>query len=178
MKTSFKTERLVLRRPRMKDVDSIYENVNDKEVMKLLDSIPWPYKRNHAVQFIEKNKKEWGKTDFTFAIEMDGKVVGVMGLHNYNKKNRRAVLGYSLGKKYWGKGIMTEAVKALMKWAFKEANLMKVFAEIAIDNIGSWKVAKKVGMRRVGIVKKHYISKRNVWEDCYYYEIVRDDFKY
>jgi [ribosomal protein S5]-alanine N-acetyltransferase len=178
MKTQFRTKRLLVRRPMMKDVDDIYENVNDKDVVKYLDNIPWPYRKKHAVQYVEFGKKEWiTKDGFKFVIEFEDKVVGVIALDKCDKKNKRAILGYSLGKKYWGMGIMTEAVKGLINWGFKEVKLVKILSEIGISNIGPWKIAKKAGMRKVGILEKHYISRRKKWEDCYLFEILREDWK-
>jgi len=97
-------------------------------------------------------------------------------LKSYSEKRRQAQIGFWLGKDYWGQGIMTEAAKALLEFSFVDLNLVKVHSGASPKNIGSWKVLDKIGMRRLCIMKKEYLTSLGKLEDMYYYEILKEEF--
>lgn len=170
-----KTERLVIRQPEKKDANDIFLGI-DKDVIRFLSNVPWPYEKKHAYMFINKSNKEWGEKSFKFVIEMNKKVIGTISLTGYDKKNKKAELGYWLAKQYWGKGIMTEAANEVMRFGFEDVGLIKIIARSSINNIGSNKVLKKIGMKRLCILKKDYVNVNGGWEDSYLYEILKEDF--
>jgi len=177
VKTTIKTKRLIIRRPRKSDANDIYNYIN-KDVVKFLANIPWPYKRKHALEFIEKSKKEWGKKAFRFVIQRGNQVIGTIDLHNYDKKNKAANIGFALNKKYWGQGIMTEASRAIVNFGFKQLKLVKILSIASTKNIGSWKIMKKLGMRKVGILEKEYFSNATKkWNNSYLYEVLKENYK-
>ena len=84
-----------------------------------------------------------------------------------NKGNDRCrgELGYVLGSEYWGRGIVTEAVKMAAKSVFAEReNLERIEALVDVDNVGSQRVLEKVGFQREGVLRKYYELKGKVRE--------------
>ncbi len=91
-------------------------------------------------------------------------------------KNKKAELGYWLGKKHWGKGYVTQAVKLILNFGFNKLKLHKIYARLLAENIGSRKVLEKAGFKFEGTFKEHeYRHKR--WHDVLNYGILRKDYK-
>jgi len=130
--------------------------------------MPYPYTLKDAKEWVNKNIY-WGRkkvmSDFVLAIEIDGEVCGAVGLSKI-KIGHKAELGYWLGKKYWGQGIMTEVVKLMTSYAFRELGLRRIYAHVFSFNAASKKVLEKVGYELEGINKKE-AKKGNKYIDCY-----------
>jgi [ribosomal protein S5]-alanine N-acetyltransferase len=132
-----------LRQWREGDEQSLAANANNKKIwMNLRDVFPFPYTLKNAVLWIELSKES--KTNF--AIDVDGQAVGDIALTMQGDLMRRsAELGYWLGEAYWGRGIMTEAVRAMTDYAFQSFDINRVFAGILEYNAASARVLEKNG---------------------------------
>jgi RimJ/RimL family protein N-acetyltransferase len=86
--------------------------------------------------------------------------------------NRTAELGYYIGEPYWGKGIMTEAVRQTCEYVFAHSDILRIFAEPFADNIGSCRVLEKVGFRFEGLLRKNAVKNGEVL-DMKMYALVR-----
>lgn len=143
-----------LRKLTLKDAKDIYENVKDREVSKWTATIPYPYPKDGAKKFIRRAKYEAEKgKSLILGIEFDKKVVGVVSLMHINKIRKRAEIGYWLGKRHWGKGIMTQAVREILKIAFKREKLHRIYAKIYQENTSSQKIMEKCGFKLEGTHK-------------------------
>jgi RimJ/RimL family protein N-acetyltransferase len=162
-----------LREWRLTDVKSLAENANDIELWNnLRDFIPNPYSEKDAEEFIKTvSSQENPKT--ILAICVDGKAVGCIGIILQNDVERiSAELGYWLGKKYWGKGIMTEAIKQMTKYAFTNFPIHKIYATPFDFNIGSQRVLQKAGFEREAILKQAAIKNGKII-DLHYYGLIK-----
>jgi RimJ/RimL family protein N-acetyltransferase len=117
------------------------------------DEFPHPYTEKDAESFINLCKTT--KNAVKFAIDWNGQFVGMIGLSfpqalNYSKS---AELGYWIGEPFWGKGIGTKALSEIVKFAFEELNLKRVFANVLDYNKASMKMLKKCGFEFEGIGK-------------------------
>ncbi len=143
------------------DVTQEYVNwMQDEEIVQYLES-RW------RVSTIE-DIKEYVKTinnspnDFLLGIfdKENSEHIGNIKIGSINQIHRYADIGFIIGnKKYWGKGIASEAIELATKFAFEELNLNKLIAGIYEGNIGSTKALIKMGYREVGILKKHRFCK-------------------
>lgn len=79
-----------------------------------------------------------------------------------------AEIGYWIGEPYWGKGFATDAVKQAVKFAFKELNLLRIYAHIYEYNIGSMKVLEKVGFEKDAIIKSSVIKEGKIIDEHLY----------
>jgi len=156
-----KTKRLILRPLKKSDAPLMAKYGNDKTVCKNTLRMPHPYNLKDANQWINKNLKIYKNKkpeSYVFAIVYNEKFVGSIGISSINY-NHKAVLGYWLGRSCWGKGIMTEAAKAVTEYAFKQYKLKRVFAWTFPWNEASQNVLKKAGFKFEGIARKGVIKK-------------------
>ena len=89
-----------------------------------------------------------------FAIVLGGKGVGSIGV-TVDQKNEIASVGYRIAREHWGKGLMPEAAKAVIGWAFREYGLAKVYTWTDSTNTQSQRVMEKLGMTREGVLRSH-----------------------
>ena len=139
-----RTERLLIKTPEIDDKFELTQLINDKDVIKWLSEIPFPYTLSHAEEFIEKSRERVLKQEsYNFMIFQDKKMIGGIGLSEFN--NKSCQVGYWLGKKYWGNGFATEALKSILDFGFGQLNLEKIYAAYKIGNEGSIRVLAKCG---------------------------------
>lgn len=147
------TARLTLRPHRLSDAEDVYEFASDYEWGRFMP-LPKPYLREHAEQFVADSvNTEWAKKP-TWAIELDGKVIGGIRL-KIDVDNEVAEIGYSLARPHWNKGFMTEAAGAAFEFGFEERGLAKIFAQADTRNHGSIRVMQKLGMTHEGTLRSH-----------------------
>ena len=139
-----RTERLLIKTPEIDDKFELTQLINDKDVIKWLSEIPFPYTLSHAEEFIERSRERVLKQEsYNFMIFQDKKMIGGIGLSEFN--NKSCQVGYWLGKKYWGNGFATEALKSILDFGFDQLNLEEIFAAYKIGNDGSKMVLSKCG---------------------------------
>jgi len=148
------TGRLRLRPLHPADAPSIAEQVNDWDVVRYTTSIPFPYDRAMAEEFIASQAKRWqawsGKEvpqeEVAFAIERlsDHRLVGCIGLQPA-ESGSGLEFGYWLGKRYWGEGYATEAVGRLVRFAFLDLDLPEIWGAAVPTNDASHRVMEKNG---------------------------------
>jgi ribosomal-protein-alanine N-acetyltransferase len=98
-----------------------------------------------------------------------------MNVDSYVKK---ADIGYWLGQKYWGQGIISEALKSFIKFSFKKLKLLRLQAGVAVENKASVKVLKKAGFKKEGIRGKSLRTRSTgKWHDTYSFGLLRSDVK-
>lgn len=168
------TERLILRRFKEDDVKAIYETwLSDPEVSKYMI---WNYQED-----IEDTKKwlqkciEKYKNDniYNWGIELKetNNLVGSISANKSENDEECYEIGYTIGRRYWGNGYATEALKKVTEYLIKEVGIRKFLCRYAKENIASKKVIKKVGFEYLG--KGNFISldgKRNFESEEYYLE--------
>lgn len=164
-----KTERLLLRPWRYTDLQDFNEYASVDGVGQMAGWLPHKnMDESKAIlkMFIEEKK--------TFAIEHDGKVIGSLGIEEYDedklpefKEKYGREIGYVLSRDYWGKGLMPEAIKAVIKYLFDDVGLDFVICCHFTDNEQSKRVQEKCGFKhyklirsetRYGIVKDSWAS--------------------
>lgn len=168
-----RAKKFILRPLRKADAPAISKHANDKDVYRNTLLIPRPYTLKDANEWILKNLaryKKKNKTDFVFAIEIDGEVGGAVGIHNIIE-GHKAELGYWLARKYWGNGIMTQAAKLAMEYAFEKFNLKRVYAFSFSWNKASMRVMQKAGMKFEGVKKKNSLKDGKYIDDYIYAKI-------
>lgn len=143
-----KTQRLVLRSAADDDVARIVELLDNWDVVKNLALVPYPYQHAHAEEFLVRSKtRQKTADDAVYAIAMDGGLVGVISVA---PRSRGPNLGYWLGEPYWGRGIMSEAVGAVVSAFFSSAENQLLTSGIFVGNDASMAVQRKFGFEVVG----------------------------
>ncbi len=154
-----KTKRLILREYVPSDIKEIASKINDIEVSKYLAVVSHPYELKDAEWFVSnclKNAKKQPREKYELAVtsKKDGEFIGGTGLFGVDRYVGSAELGYWLGKKYWRQGFMSEAVTALINFAFEELKLNRIILPAYVPNVGSNGLAKKLGFTLEGTTRE------------------------
>ncbi len=170
-------KKINLRNLRDSDAQSIFENVNDKDIIKYTLSIPYPYKLIDAENFIQRVNQKNIK-DFHFGIEdkISKNIIGMISLHMNPKTIKVAEVGYWLGKKYWGKGYMKEALDIVLDYGFNKLKLEKIYAGVFKINKKSQKRLEHAGFKQEGLLRKHYF-RLGVWHDDVAYGLLKEEYE-
>ena len=130
---------------RASDVDSLVVHANNRRVwLNLRDAFPHPYTRLDAQSFIRTMRRRDPET--AFAIAVDGEAVGGIGFVLHPDVERvSAEIGYWLGEAFWGRGIVTEALVAVTRYAIATHGLTRVYAVPYAHNAASCRVLEKAG---------------------------------
>ena len=148
------TARLLLRPFETADADAVFDYASDAEWARYLENVPQPFTRSDAEQRVARNMGESWETHPTWAIVLDGVVVGDIVLM-IDLRNEIGELGYELSRQHWGKGLVVEAAEAVIDWGFRERGLAKVFAQCDLRNTRSLRVMEKLGMTREGVLRSN-----------------------
>ncbi len=178
-----KTKRLVIRELEKQDLTAIVEQVNNLNVSRNLDLVPHPYIKKDAEWFINHCKKEAKKKprenyELAIILKEEGTLIGVIGITHVDIFKKKATFGYWLGEKYWGKGIMSEAGKAMTDFGFTKLKLKRIEAGVYTGNIGSERVLQKLGFKYEGLARKAARPKSTgEFHDAKMYGLLRGDWK-
>ena len=176
----FETERLIIRHFIPQDANDVYECCNDYEMVKTTLGLPWPYTKEMAECWIGKQpQREESGSSYEFAIclkENPNKVVGCVSLMDINPNAKRAEMGYWVGKKYWKKGIATEAAKGMLDFGFNKLGLHSIIARYFDINPASGRVMEKCGMTYVGTIREHEF-RFDKYYNVGYYEMLETDLR-
>ena len=170
-----KTKRLTLRPWRESDLLDFYEYARVDGVGQMAGWVPH---RNMEESRMILDSFLRGKK--TFALEYEGKVIGSLGIEEYSEENypelsslRGREIGYVLSKDYWGRGLMPEAVKAVLRWLIEEKNLDFVLVGHFDWNRQSRRVVEKCGFRYIRTV--NYETRYDTVENSVEYILLREE---
>ncbi len=172
------THRLVLRPFAPADVDDVFEYAKDPEWAEyLLDSVPQPYTRRSAEEFIA-SRMTAPRTELSWAIVLRGTGIGGIVLR-VDPKHERGEIDYALAKSHWGRGLIPEAAATVVDWAFRERGLARISSQANVRNRRSWRVMEKLGMRREGLFRSHRKDPRPGYPriDMVFYSLLREEWE-
>lgn len=162
------TERLILREILPSDYQAIYAIRSDYEVTR--------YNIGGAYTSVEQAKRliismqdefhietaiRWG-----ISLKADERVIGMVGYNYWNLTDHRGSVGFDLLQSQWRKGIMSEALEAVIRFGFEEMNLNRIEADASIYNKASMAILGKMGFMQEGIQREQY------YEDNAYHDLV------
>lgn len=149
------TARLELSRPTEADIDAITAAAQDPEVPRWT-TLPSPYERKDAETFVERAAQWWAEeSELTWGIRHEGAWVGMVGLHRV-ARGGAAEIGYWMARAARGKGLLTEAARAVIDFGFDPDGLALVRIEwrAVVGNIPSARVARTLGFRYEGLLRQ------------------------
>ena len=144
-----------IRKWELSDATDLALALSNKKVQdNLRDGLPYPYTEQDGVEYIQAMLSSDKTESFAFAITINDKVIGSIGVFRQANIHRRtAELGYYIAENYWGKGIMTEAVKQICNYVFKNSDIIRIYAEPFAHNTASCRVLEKAGFQFEGTLK-------------------------
>jgi len=166
----------ILRPWQSDDATALVKHANNPRIAaNLRDGFPYPYSLADAKKWL--NMLGDNKEDVILAIEIHGESSGGIGLHGLKDVYRyNGEIGYWLSEKHWGKGIMSDAVSAMVEYAFTRMPLLRLFACIYENNPSSMRVLEKNGFRHEAIHKKA-VMKEGKLLDEHLYALMKEQWK-
>lgn len=160
-----------LRRFRRSDISALAYHANNANIaVRLQDRFPHPYTEDDARQFIDYALS--AELETVFAIEVDGEAAGAAGIiFQQDVYSQTGELGYWLGEEHWGRGIVSEAVKAMVQHAFQDLGLRRVYARIFSNNLASKRVLEKAGFQFEGMARQAVLKNDKVL-DVFHYAVL------
>ncbi len=172
-------EKVFLRIWKPSDIKALNGLACDKSIARFT-TVPSPYEEKHAKEFISMSRKKIkNKEEFCFAIlsKQTNTLLGSASLTHVDWRNKKAEIGYWLGKPFRKKGFMSEAVQLLLKFAFKRLKLNRVRISCVPKNKASKKVIERAGAKYEGKERKSLISGLGKKHDLLAYSLLAKEWK-
>ncbi len=153
------------------DASSIVRYANNRRIARWLrDRFPFPYTEADAETFLAAVFRQDPRT--VFAVATRREAIGGIGLEFRDDVHRfTAELGYWLGEPFWGRGIMTEAIRLFTSWAFENFELHRISAAVFDGNAASARVLEKAGFEREGRLRAGVFKNGRILDQLLYAKI-------
>lgn len=172
------TKRLILRRVRAEDAQAMFDNyAGDEEVTKYMT---WPTHTSSEISAMVVN--DWVSSYekdyfYLWGITVRGEadvLIGIIGAHEPNDSIAKIEIGYCIGRKWWHRGIMTEALKAVMDYLFDEVGMNRIEACHDPRNPNSGKVMMNCGMKYEGMLRQAGWNNQGICDRCIYSLVAKE----
>jgi ribosomal-protein-alanine N-acetyltransferase len=171
------TERLLLRKSGIEQLNFVFNNYSDEELSTFLGAY------TDTELATDKERFKQGFTSYNRSVvifhlldKTDNKVIGACAFHNWYAIHQRTEIGYDMKlDEYKQKGYMTEAVKAIIHYGFTKMNLNRIEALVSPKNIPSFKLIANMGFSQEGVLKEHY-NVDGVLEDSFLFALLKSEY--
>lgn len=185
-KTAFKefptleTERLVLRRPTMKDVGWYFEYFSRPEIVwgggepgpRNMRAARDEFKKHLIDIYRERRGFRW-----IITLKGEGEPIGTLGFYKWSPSaSYQAEMGYDLAKEHWGKGIMSEAMKAVVGFGFERMGLNRIEVYVMPRNKRSVRMIRSLGFKREGLIRQRYFDEFGNFTDDILFSMLKSDW--
>lgn len=166
-----------IRKWKLSDAAALVAAISNKKILdNLRDGLPYPYTEKDGEDYISSMLAANEDETFAFAVTADNKVIGSIGVFRQENIHRQtAELGYYISEEYWGKGIMTEAVKQICEYVFSNSDVIRIYAEPFAYNAASCRVLEKAGFQCEGTLRNNAVKNGNVF-DMKMYSILKAEW--
>jgi len=174
----FETKRLVLRRIEYRDYEDMFEYSADLDVTRYLTWQPHTNigETKNYINDLQKRYNDGKFFDWGLVYKQNGRFVGTCGFTTINLNQNTCEVGYVLAKKYWGMGLIPEALECIMDFAFGYFGFDKVEARFLDGNTNSRKVMQKVGMT-YSKIDYNILHIKGEYKTVHTYSITKNEFE-
>lgn len=148
MNVTLRTPRFLLRQAQVGDAEPIARYLNDFEVAGNLARVPYPYHLGDAKAWLRTRLPNLPVEETNFSIELPGD--GLAGHVGFHRGPQGPIIGYWLGRPFWGQGIMSEAVIASLDWFFSASTADTIYSGVFHFNAASLAIQNKLGFTQTG----------------------------
>lgn len=162
------TDRLILREIEMDDTEAVFRHLSNGEVTKYMDIEPLaaPEEAEEIIRFCQDLFERGAGIRWGIELKEETRLVGTCGFNTWIKTGaRRAEIGYDLSRDYWGRGIMNEALRAVIDYGFKQMNFNRLEALVDVANGRSMRVLRRLGFQREGVLREYMYYKGKFWDE-------------
>jgi RimJ/RimL family protein N-acetyltransferase len=173
-----KGKKIILRQLKKTDDKALFKYANDRLVSRYT-TVPFPYTLAIAQSFIKDTaKKIKAGTSYDLGIVAEGgdEVIGMAAIRIIEGNAKVGEIGYWLGRKHWGKGIVSEAAAMMLKFAFKDLKLNKVHAKVMSPNSASVKILGKNNFMLEGNLRKQDCKIGKIY-DVLVFGLLKEEYK-
>ena len=171
------TPRLVLRQFSTDDAQAVYDSYTSDENVAKYHNLAVHESVRDTVAMLKEWVPQYNNSEYYhWIIEYKSDIVGEINLFNIANQQKRCKLGYTIASKWWNHGIATEAVCAVIRFAFSEIGFNKICAQHDTDNIGSGRVMLKNGMKQEGLFREHNMRQDGTRSDIAFYAILKSEW--
>ncbi len=175
---TIETPRLTLRRMQMRDDQDIFAYSSDPEVARY---VQWrAYTSIHDardyIRYMQRQYRNDLPASWAVVEKASGRVIGTAGYSWINRDHNSAEIGYSLGRAYWGRGYMSEALAVILRHGFETLRLHRIEAQHDVRNPASGRVMEKNGMRLEGTLRGRLYNKGE-YVDVRLYAVLAEDWQ-
>lgn len=155
---------------------TLQENINDIEQTKYMHEVPYPYTLKDAENYLDYLNSITDNSAIELGIFSNNadEFIGVVSLHKINYKYGNGEIGYWIRKKFWREGLAKESVQLLIKYAFQELNLVRIYATLQKENTGSLALLTSLGFQVEGLMRKSVKNKGKL-VDRYICSLLKED---
>ena len=153
------TKNLLLRRLHSTDAGALFDVLADDIVTEFYDDDSFT-DISQAIDQIEAWDRAYnnrGCIRWGIAPKDEGFIIGTCGYYGFHTWNRRASIGYELRRSHWRRGIMTEALTAILEFGFGDLELNRIEAVVMPENVASVKMLEKLSFRNEGTLAEYEI---------------------
>ena len=175
---TLETPRLRLRKLNMRDAQDIFDYSQDPQVARF---VLWEAQTSLSdarsyIRYMLRKYRLGEPASWGIEWKETQKIIGTIGFMWIQRDNAAAEVGYSLSRAYWTRGIMTEALREILRYGFRSMNLNRIEAQHETENPASGAVMRKCGMQREGTLRQRLLNKGK-FVDVELYAILRRDFQ-
>lgn len=172
------TQRLLLRKVTAEDSQDMFQYASNEEVAKYVtwDAHKTLKDTESFITFVLNQYKAHKVAPWAIEEKASGKFIGTIDYVWWKPEHNSAEIGYVISPDYWGKGITTEAAKAIIQFGFEHMDLVRIQARCLVENIGSQRVMEKAGMSYEGTHRKSMFLKGKHY-DLKMYAILKEDYE-
>lgn len=144
----------------LSDASDLALALSNKKVQgNLRDGLPFPYTEKDGQEYIGAMLSADENDTFAFAVTVEDRAIGSIGVFRQENIHRlTAELGYYISEEYWGKGIMTEAVRQICEYVFGNSDVVRIYAEPFAYNVASCRVLEKAGFQYEGLLRRNAVK--------------------
>ncbi|MFF2886281.1 GNAT family N-acetyltransferase [Paenibacillus sp. NPDC057967] len=157
MNPELHTERLYLRKMDVSDSASLFRIWSDPDVIEFMNIDPFADENQarEMIQFLNNLSEDDQAIRFTIIEKESGQIIGSGGYNFLDMEHAKAEIGYDIAKGYWGKGYATEAIGALVEYAFSTLKLNRIEAKVEPPNVNSIRVLQKLSFTHEGTLRQY-----------------------
>jgi RimJ/RimL family protein N-acetyltransferase len=176
--TTLEAERVRLRELNDNDIDALFTIFSNPQVMRYWSTAPFAA-REDAIALLSQIRDNFSRRQYLkwgVALTSDNSIIGTATLFNLNLENQRAEVGYALAREQWGKGLMNEALRRLLQYAFDDLKLRRLEADVDPRNTGSIKTLERLGFQREGYLRERWHVCGEI-QDALFYGLLQSEWK-
>jgi len=172
------TERLVLREIVPADAEDLFHIFSDEETMRYWSCLPYTSvdQAHRLIEGLAKVRLAGAGINWAITLRGDERLIGKCGYNEWRKAHRRGDISYIVAREQRGKGVVSEALGALLDYGFDQMNLHSVEAGVTPGNVASTRMLQRLGFRLEGHLRENFLTDRG-FVDSLIYSLLRSDWE-